>query len=157
MNENKNMLAELQRYYALWKDSTAMYEEWSKEQGLSSNGVLLLCSFHEEDGSCTQKMLSEKWCIPKQTVNTILKDFEKKGYVEMVSMPDDKRNKQICLTEEGKLYAADIVTKLHEKESYVIAQMGIDNIKNMNDNTELFIKLFREGGAGKDESKVRIF
>ena len=152
MNENKNVLAELQRYYALWKDSTAMYEEWAKEQGLSSNGVLLLYSFHEEDGSCTQKMLSEKWCIPKQTVNTILKDFEKKGYVEMVSMSGDKRNKQICLTEEGKLYAEDIVTKLHEKESYVIAQMGTDNIKNMNDNTELFIKLFREGGACKDES-----
>lgn len=152
MNQNKNVLAELQRYYALWKDSTAMYEEWSKEQGLSSNGVLLLYSFHEEDGSCTQKMLSEKWCIPKQTVNTILKDFEKKGYVEMVSMPNDKRNKQICLTEEGKLYAADIVTKLHEKESYVISQMGIGNIKSMNDNTELFIKLFREGRTGKDES-----
>lgn len=152
MNENKNVLAELQRYYALWKDSTAMYEEWSKDQGLSSNGVLLLYSFHEEDGFCTQKMLSEKWCIPKQTVNTILKDFEKKGYVEMVSMPDDKRNKRICLTEEGKLYAADIVTKLHEKESYVISQMGIGNIKSMNDNTELFIKLFREGGTGKDES-----
>ena len=152
MKENKNVLAELQRYYTLWKDSTAMYEEWSKEQGLSSNGVLLLYSFHEGDGSCTQKMLSEKWCIPKQTVNTILKEFEKKGYVEMVSMPDDKRNKRICLTEEGKLYAADIVTKLHERESYVIAQMGMGNIKSMNDNTELFIRLFREGETGNAES-----
>ena len=152
MNKNKNVLSELQRYYALWKDSTAMYKEWSKEQGLSSNGVLLLYSFHEEDSSYTQKMLSEKWCIPKQTVNMILKDFEKKGYVEMVPMPNDKRNKQICLTEKGKLYAANIVTKLHEKESYVIAQRGIGNIKSMNDNTELFIKLFREEGTGKDES-----
>lgn len=152
MNKHKNVLVELQRYYALWKDCTAMYEEWSKEHGLSSNGVFLLYSFHEEDGPCTQKMISEKWCIPKQTVNTILKDFQKKGYVEMVSMPDDKRNKLISLTETGKVYADDIIKKLHEKESYVIEKMGLDNIKNMNDNTELFIRLFREGGFEKNES-----
>ena len=47
-------------------------------------------------------MISEKWHIPKQTVNTILKDFQNKGYVEMVSSEDDKRNKIVCLTEAGK-------------------------------------------------------
>ena len=37
-----------------------------------------LYSFYESNGRCTQKMISEKWNIPKQTVNTILKDFQKK-------------------------------------------------------------------------------
>lgn len=152
MNENKNVLAELQRYYVLWKDFTVMYEEWAKKQGLSLNGVFVLCSFYEGDGTCTQKMISEKWCIPKQTVNTILKDFQKKGYVEMVSMPEDKRNKLIFLTETGKLFADDIIKKIHEKEIYVIEKMGLHNIKNMNDNTELFIKLFREGEVDRNES-----
>ena len=152
MSEGKNVLVELQRYYTLWKDFTAMYEEWAKKQGLSSNGVFMLYSFYEGDGACTQKMISEKWCIPKQTVNTILKDFQKKGYVEMLSMPEDKRNKLICLTETGKLFSDDIIKKLHEKEIYVIKKMGLNNIKNMNDNTELFIKLFREGEVDRNES-----
>jgi hypothetical protein len=75
MRKDNNMIIQLQRYYALWKECTAMYEEWSKDQGLSSNGVFALYSFYESNGRCTQKMISEKWNIPKQTVNTILKDL----------------------------------------------------------------------------------
>ena len=42
MRKDNNMIIQLQRYYALWKECTAMYEEWSKDQGLSSNGVFAL-------------------------------------------------------------------------------------------------------------------
>ena len=34
MRKDNNMIIQLQRYYALWKECTAMYEEWSKDQGL---------------------------------------------------------------------------------------------------------------------------
>lgn len=152
MSNDKNMMLQLQRYYSLWKDCNIMYEEWSKEQGLSSNGVFVLYAFHESDGPCTQKMISEKWSIPKQTVNTILKDFQKKGYVQVTASQEDKRNKLVCLTETGKKYADDIVGKLQKKEIYVIEKMGLENIKSMNDNTELFIRLFQEGDKKRDES-----
>ena len=152
MNNNINAWKELQRYYASWKNGSALYEEWSKEHGLSSNGVYVLYAFYEGDGTCTQKMISKNWCIPKQTVNTILKDFQRKGYVEMVSMPEDKRNKLVRLTETGKILADDIIGKLQKKEIYVIEKMGLDNIKNMNDNIELFVRLFGEGGLDENES-----
>lgn len=45
MRKDNNMIIQLQRYYALWKECTAMYEEWSKDQGLSSNGILLCIHF----------------------------------------------------------------------------------------------------------------
>lgn len=152
MSNDKNMMLQLQRYYALWKECNIMYEEWSKEQGLSSNGVFVLYTFYEGDGPCTQKMISEKWNIPKQTVNTILKDFQKKGYIKMVSSQEDKRNKFICLTETGKKYADDIIGKLQKKEIYVIKKMGLENIKNMNDTIELFIRMFQEGDTKENES-----
>lgn len=152
MSKNENMMAQLQRYYSLWKDCNAMYENWAKEQGLSSNGVLVLYSFYENDGNCTQKAISEKWNIPKQTVNTILKDFLSCGYVEMFSMPEDKRNKIVRLTESGKNFAQNVIGKLHEKEIYVLKKMGFKNIKNLNDNLESFIRLFKKGGFEKDES-----
>ena len=137
MRKDNNMIIQLQRYYALWKECTAMYEEWSKDQGLSSNRVFALYSFYESNGRCTQKMISEEWNISKQTVNTILKDFQKKGYINMVSDDSDKRNKLICLTESGM---------------YVIEKMGLENIESLNDNTELFIRLFKEGDCKKNES-----
>ena len=114
--------------------------------------VFALYSFYESNGRCTQKMISEKWNIPKQTVNTILKDFQKKGYINMVSDDSDKRNKLICLTESGMEYTKDIIEKLHSKEIYVIEKMGLENIESLNDNTELFIRLFKEGDCKKNES-----
>lgn len=152
MSKNENMMAQLQRYYSLWKDCNAMYENWAKKQCLSSNGVFVLYSFYEDDGNCTQKTISEKWNIPKQTVNTILKDFLNCGYVEMFSMLEDKRNKLVRLTESGRNFAQAVIGKLQEKEIYVIKKMGFKNIKSLNDNLEFFIRIFREGGFEKDDS-----
>ena len=39
--------------------------------------------------------------IPKQTINMILKEFERKGLVELLPMQEDKRNKLIRLTPAG--------------------------------------------------------
>lgn len=145
MSNQEKMLEQLQRYYTLWKDCTAVYEEWSKTQGLSSNGVLVLYSFYSGEEYCTQKSISQKWCIPKQTVNTILKDFQKKGYVEMVAMPNDKRNKLLQLTESGRKLADEVIGKLRKKETCVMETMGLENMISLNDNMEQFIELFRKG------------
>lgn len=152
MLEKQEAMLQLQRYYALWKDCSAMYEKWSAEQGLSYNAVLVLCSFYESEGASTQKRISERWNIPKQTVHTILKDFQKKGYVALLSDREDKRNKPVRLTESGEQYAKEIMDRLRERELYVIQKMGLENMKSLNDLTELLIRLFREGDLRENES-----
>lgn len=141
----KNMMTEWKRYYTLWRECNLMYEEWSKEQGLSMNGYLILYSFYDEEDAPTQKSISQKWMIPKQTVNTILKDYMNQGLIEAVFMPEDKRNKILKLTESGKAYADKIIGKLQEKEFFVMQEMGIENMVRMNDMMELFIDLFQKG------------
>lgn len=142
----KEMIIEWKRYYTLWRECNLMYEEWSKEQGLSMNGYLILYSFYDETGVPTQKSISQKWMIPKQTVNTILKDYMQRGYIETVSMPEDKRNKILKLTESGKAYADEIIGKLQEKELFVMQELGIENMAKMNDIMERFIGFFGKGG-----------
>ena len=70
-------MEQLQRYYLLWRESNAVYEEWAKEQGLSLNGLLILYSLYEGQEGCTQKQICRQWLIPKQTVSAALKDFFK--------------------------------------------------------------------------------
>lgn len=149
MCTRNEILRERQRYYALWKESNIVYEEWAKSHGMSANSLLILEALY--DGICTQKEISQKWCIPKQTINTILKDLEAQGYLELTAMAQDKRNKQIELTSKGKLFADRIITQVQEKELYVIRQMGLERMKSMNDDLELFISLFRAGGVSKNE------
>lgn len=151
MHNQEKMQEQLQRYYTLWKDCTTAYEEWAKTQGLSSNSVLVLYSFYSGEECCTQKSISQKWCIPKQTVNTILKDFQKKGYVEMAMMQEDKRNKLLRLTNSGKKLADEVIEKLRRKETCVMEAMGLEKIICLNDNLEQFTELFRKGDVENNE------
>ena len=151
MNNREEKFEQLQRFYALWREENAVYDDWAREQGLSSNSALILYTLYEEKENCTQKSISQMWSIPKQTVNTILKDFSANGYIELSTDKEDKRNKLIMLTPEGKAYAGKIVEALHKRELFAIDRMGLENIIRMNDDTELFISLFRNGGFVENE------
>lgn len=124
MKIKNEMLEQLQRYYALWKESNAIYEEWVKTQGISSNSPLVLYSFYDGSEVYTQKSISQKWYIPKQTVNTILKDFAERGFIEMLSILEDKHNKAIRLTPAGKLFVDTIIAKLQKKRIVCYGKAG---------------------------------
>ena len=151
MNNTKEKFEQLQRFYALWKEENAMYDDWAREQGLSSNSALILYSLYEAKENCTQKSISQMWSIPKQTVNTILKEFSADGYIELLTDKEGKRNKLIILTPKGNAYAGKIVEALHKRELYAIDRMGLENITRMNDDTELFISLFKRGASLENE------
>ena len=85
MNHKEEKFEQLQRFYALWREENAMYDDWAREQGLSSNSALILYSLYEAKESCTQKSISQIWSIPKQTVNRILKEFLANGYIELLT------------------------------------------------------------------------
>ena len=93
--------------------------------------------------------ISHKWFIPKQTLNSILRDFEKKEYITLLPHPKDKRNKVIQLTKKGEEIIGKIVLKLRKLEFYTLNQIGKEKIDNMNDGLEEFIRLFREGGKNE--------
>ena len=151
MNNKEEKFEQLQRFYALWREENAVYDDWAREQGLSSNSALILYALYEEKENCTQKSISQMWSIPKQTVNTILKEFSANGYIELSADKKDKRNKLIMLTPKGNAYAGKIVESLRKRELFAIDRMGLENITRMNDVTELFISLFKRGGSLENE------
>ena len=57
----------------------ALYGEWAKAHGMSYNTVMTLYALAQARG-CTQKQIAEEWLIPKQTVNTIVKELERQGF-----------------------------------------------------------------------------
>ncbi len=64
-------------------NSTVVYEEWAKAHGLSVNSLLVLCAINDGGDDCTQKKISQRWLIPKQTIHMVFKDFERRGFVEL--------------------------------------------------------------------------
>ena len=147
MDDHTDHIEELKRYYAVWQETNHIYEEWAKRHGISACCLLMLISIDEGGKQCTQKNISQRWSIPKQTVNMILKDLQNKKYVELIPVQEDKRNKQIQFTVTGKEYADTILSELRKAELTVVEIMGMERIHRLNEESELFIKLFRETGG----------
>lgn len=152
MISQTDFMEQLDRYYSVWQEYNYVYEEWAKAHGLSVNSLLVLSAIHEGGKDCTQRRISQRWMIPKQTINMILKEFERKGLVELLPMQEDKRNKLIRFTQAGNAYADALISKLRKVELYAIEKMGLERIKQLNDHMALFAELFSKAeGADRNE------
>lgn len=146
---------QLNHYYAVWQECNYVYEEWAKAHGLSVNSLLILSAIREGGEDCTQKNISQRWLIPKQTVNMILKDLEKRGMVALSPSQQDKRNKRISFTPAGVEYADSVISKLRKVELFVLEEMGLERIKQLNENMSLFVELFSKAG-GKENNETDV-
>ncbi len=146
MLSNAAFMEQLNKYYAVWQEYNYVYEEWAKAHGLSVNSLLVLCAVHDGREGCTQKKISQRWLIPKQTVNMVFKDFERRGLVWLSPMPEDKRNKAIRFTKAGNEYADSIISELRKAELSAVEKIGIERMKQLNESMALFVGFFSKAG-----------
>lgn len=120
---------------------TSFYGMWAKKHGLNYNSLMVLYTM--EDKECrTQKDICEKWMLPKTTVNTILAEFKKKGYIAFSSENDDKREKVITLTAIGEAFSAPILKDLHDLEERVLVKMGPELSRQLISGNEAYADYF---------------
>lgn len=90
----------------------------SKKVGCNFN---LLCFLQALDSSelKSQKQICEEWLITKTTLNTMVKQCEKLGYINFKPVDGAKREKYIVLTKKGREFKENILTKIYpvEKEA----------------------------------------
>ena len=72
--------------------------------------------------NCTQKEICQSTWLPKQTVNTIITDFYKNGFVILEERPEDRRTKTVKLTEKGREQAQDAVCHIRHAEYVAMEQ-----------------------------------
>ena len=108
-----------------WRPVDKVYEEYAKSIGMpyTSFSVLWCVLFNE---NCTQKDICQRTWLPKQTVNTIITDFYKNGFVVLEERPEDRRTKTVKLTEKGKEYAQDAVQHIRHAEYVAMEQFSTE-------------------------------
>ncbi len=77
-----------------------VYDRYARSIG-SSNSALYLLSIVYHRGSCTQRELTEFMMLPKQTVNSIVKEYEQQGILELSVSEQDRRQRSLHLTAAG--------------------------------------------------------
>ena len=64
----------------------------------------------------SQREISREWLVPKTSVNTIVKRWEKEGFLTMTPIPGKRREMQILLTDRGRAYAKSFLGFLYRAE-----------------------------------------
>ena len=96
----------------------SFYDEFATQSNVSS--ALLWVLYALNDGNPhTQIEISNDWELPKTTVNTVIKEIQKDGYVELVPIKGKRREMAIVLTESGKKYSDRVLADLYKKEAEV--------------------------------------
>lgn len=102
----------------------SFYDEFAKQSNVSSSLLWVLYALNDGN-SHTQIEISNDWELPKTTVNTVIKDIQKQGYVELVPIKGKRREMSIVLTESGKAFADNVLSDLYRKEEEVFKLLSL--------------------------------
>lgn len=117
------------------------YDLLAKQVGIKENLLWILYAL--DDGTLhSQKEISEHWKLPKTTVNTLIKECVRDGYVELRTGINDKRELQIILTNIGRDYATQILQSVYDIEQKAFSRTLKKCSKTFIDELELFSSNF---------------
>lgn len=87
--KNEEIKKYIETLYNLFYASNRFYYKFAKQYGISDIALFTLNVIYNSK-ECIQNNLAEKLALPKQTVCSILDNFEKKGYVKREINPIKK-------------------------------------------------------------------
>ena len=134
---------QLARFNHIMQGIERVYENYAKSVGLTymSLTVLEIISYNETPP--TQKEICERSHYNKQIVNSIIKGFTDKGYLEFREVESDRRNKQVLLTDSGKAYADEILSPLWEIEQKAVTVLSDKEREKLLDMLERCFDAYR--------------
>lgn len=101
-----------------------------------------------DDGQLhSQKEIAEEWLLPKTSVNTIVKRWEKEGYLTMVAIPGKRREMQIILTDAGREYAKGFLAFVYEAEEKALKKTLEKYSEDFVEAVEFFGRSIKEAFA----------
>ena len=108
------------RLIAATSAADGAYYRWAVQSGVTPHTLDLLYAL--DDGlPHSQKQICEEWAIPKTTINTVVKACQTAGYLTLAPMPDQPRQRQLCLTPAGLAYARQTLEELYIMENQAMA------------------------------------
>lgn len=125
--------------FALLKKLGALNKERVGQFGLNHYEVFILYDIYENK-LISQKDLVEKLKAPKQTINSIVMSLKERDLLTMVSDENDKRQKNMTLTDKGKEEIDKISSYLSKSDGEIYNYLGKDKIREIENNLNELIE-----------------
>ncbi|MCI8320156.1 MAG: MarR family transcriptional regulator [Dorea sp.] len=126
-----------QKLWGVWGRANGLYSSWAASKNINYYLLFVLYAL-EGETAVTQKKICMCTGLTKQTVNSVIRSLKENGYIELAKGHEDRREKQILLTEKGAAYSSELLTPLRRMERRVLEIMGSDRVREMVDNIALF-------------------
>lgn len=118
----------LSKYNAAVKETNGIYHAIARYLGLSDSVFWILYTIREANESITQRDIVNANSFPPQTINSALKKMENDGLVKLLDV-EDKRKKQVILTETGAELAQKTVDMVSEIETEAMGLLSEEERK----------------------------
>lgn len=128
-----------------FQEMDSAYDDYAESKGLSYLSLMVLEEIYELGDGVTQKQISEDTRYPKQAVNLAVRSFLDEGYIELKEMQENRRNKQISLTDKGRCFCEETVVPLIKNEDKALADMGEAECAELIRLLELYSRLYCRG------------
>ena len=136
----KEIENEVEQFASEWQSITMTYSDYARSVGISYTSLQIL-RYITHTPNCTQKSICEMSFLPKQTVNTVITGFYRKGFLEM---PEDRRTKTIHLTERGQEYMDTFSPHIKKAEYEAMQALSEEQRAMLIEGIRLYGKIFRE-------------
>ena len=143
---------QVQQFCNRWQGMNMVYEDYARSVNVPYTTLQIL-NFIVTEENCTQKTICERTFLPKQTVNSVITGFYKKGLVVLRELPADRRTKTIHLTEEGQKFADEIIPQIRKAEYDAMERLTPEQRENLLEGMRIYCKVFREAMLA-DREKV---
>lgn len=137
------MPTDVQKFWGVWGQANGLYSSWAASKNINYYLLFVLYALEGQE-AMTQKKICTCTGLTKQTVNSVIRSLKEDGYVDLAPGIEDRREKQIILTDKGIAYSDELITPLQELEHRVLQIMGSDRVQQMVDNISLFNTVFEK-------------
>ncbi len=100
---------------AISQQLSRIYSNYALSRGITATELMFFYELHTEE-QCTPKSIADKWSLPKQTVNNIIRQQERLNHLSLLPHPSDARSKQIELTQKGASFISELIAPLIQAE-----------------------------------------
>ncbi|WP_373101168.1 MULTISPECIES: MarR family winged helix-turn-helix transcriptional regulator [Pasteurellaceae] len=120
-----------------------IYAGVAKQHNLTLNELHFLYAVGRS-GVVSPSAIGDKWSLPKQTVTSVCKQLDRKGFLQFESNEQDKRGKQIRLTASGEAFVRPLIDALTQAELQVSAQFGEEKFAALLRHFEQLLQIFSQ-------------
>ena len=108
------------------RELTGIYHQAAASSGMSDSEFWVWYTLLVMEEEFSQQDICAMWSLPKQTVNSVVKNMVKKGFMTLETVPGTRNRKLLRLTDSGRAYGETVIRPVFEAECRTFERLSVE-------------------------------